>query len=133
MSALRLPENILRYVGLTLLVMIGLGLIFPPVERLLERPFARIPQRQVNKEGRAFVLGLGLGLLYVPCAGPVLAAITVAGARGELSLKVVALTVSFAVGTAVPLLIFALAGRESPSGWPPSVPGPANSASAPAC
>lgn len=71
-SALGLPENILRYVGLTLLVMIGLGLIFLPVDRLLERPFARIPQRQVNKEGSAFVLGLGLGLLYVPCAGPVL-------------------------------------------------------------
>ncbi|MFJ9900799.1 cytochrome c biogenesis protein CcdA [Streptomyces sp. NPDC091280] len=111
-SALGLPDDILRYVGLVLLVLIGLGLVFPPVERLLEKPFARIPQRQVNKEGSAFVLGLGLGLLYVPCAGPVLAAITVAGARGELSLGIVALTVSFAVGTALPLLVFALAGRR---------------------
>ncbi|MFJ5829496.1 cytochrome c biogenesis protein CcdA [Streptomyces sp. NPDC093089] len=80
-SALGLPQDILRYVGPTLLVLIGLGLIFPPVERVLEKPFARIPQRQVDKEGSAFVLGLGLGLLYVPCAGPVLAAITIAGAR----------------------------------------------------
>ncbi|MFJ5636928.1 cytochrome c biogenesis protein DipZ [Streptomyces goshikiensis] len=111
-SALGLPQDILRYLGLGLLVMIGLGLIFPPVERLLEKPFARIPQRQVNKEGSAFVLGLGLGLLYVPCAGPVLAAITVAGARGEISADIVALTLSFAVGTAVPLLVFALAGRQ---------------------
>ena len=111
-SALGLPDDILRYVGLVMLVLIGMGLVFPPVERLLEKPFARIPQRQVNKEGSAFVLGLGLGLLYVPCAGPVLAAITVAGARGELSLDIVALTVSFAVGTALPLLVFALAGRR---------------------
>ncbi|MER7681428.1 cytochrome c biogenesis protein CcdA [Streptomyces sp. NPDC096934] len=111
-SALGLPEDIMRYVGLVLLVLIGLGLVFPPVERLLERPFARLPQRQVNREGGAFVLGLGLGLLYVPCAGPVLAAITVAGARGKLSLDIVALTVSFAVGTALPLLVFALAGRR---------------------
>ncbi|MFJ8490022.1 cytochrome c biogenesis protein CcdA [Streptomyces sp. NPDC094038] len=111
-SALGLPDDILRYVGLALLVLIALGLVFPPVERLLEKPFARIPQRQVNKEGSAFALGLGLGLLYVPCAGPVLAAITVAGARGELSLDIVALTVSFAVGTALPLLVFALAGRR---------------------
>lgn len=111
-TALGLPEDILRYVGLALLVLIGLGLIFPPVERLLEKPFARIPQRQVNREGGAFVLGLGLGLLYVPCAGPVLAAITVAGAQGHLSLDIVALTVSFAVGTALPLLAFALAGRR---------------------
>lgn len=111
-SALGLPEDILRYVGLALLVMIGLGLIFPRVESLLEKPFARIPQRQVNKEGSAFVLGLGLGLLYVPCAGPVLAAITVAGARGRISTDVVALTLSFAIGTAIPLLVFALAGRR---------------------
>ncbi|MFD0070784.1 cytochrome c biogenesis protein CcdA, partial [Streptomyces sp. NPDC127574] len=111
-SALGLPDDILRYVGLALLVMIGLGLIFPRVESLLERPFARIPQRQVNKEGSAFVLGVGLGLLYVPCAGPVLAAITVAGARGAISADIVALTVSFAVGTAIPLLAFALAGRR---------------------
>lgn len=112
LSALGLPQDLLRYVGLALLVLIGLGLIFPPVERLLEKPFARIPQRQVNKEGSAFVLGLGLGLLYVPCAGPVLAAITVAGARGQINADIVALTVSFAVGTAIPLLIFALAGRR---------------------
>ncbi|MFE2326845.1 cytochrome c biogenesis protein DipZ [Streptomyces sp. NPDC059385] len=111
-SALGLPQDILRYIGLSLLVLIGLGLIFPPIERLLEKPFARIPQRQVNKEGSAFVLGLGLGLLYVPCAGPVLAAITVAGARGQINADIVALTLSFAVGTAIPLLVFALAGRR---------------------
>ncbi|MFD4592788.1 cytochrome c biogenesis protein DipZ [Streptomyces rubiginosohelvolus] len=111
-SALGLPQDILRYIGLGLLVLIGLGLIFPPVERVLEKPFARIPQRQVNKEGSAFALGLGLGLLYVPCAGPVLAAITVAGARGEISADIVVLTLSFALGTAIPLLVFALAGRR---------------------
>ncbi|MER7908859.1 cytochrome c biogenesis protein DipZ [Streptomyces sp. NPDC096068] len=111
-SALGLPQDILRHIGLGLLVLIGLGLIFPPVERVLEKPFARIPQRQVNKEGGAFALGLGLGLLYVPCAGPVLAAITVAGARGEINAGIVVLTLSFALGTAVPLLVFALAGRR---------------------
>ncbi|MFE6780387.1 cytochrome c biogenesis protein DipZ [Streptomyces sp. NPDC057702] len=111
-SALGLPDDILRYVGLTLLVLIGLGLVFPQVESLLERPFARIPQRQVGRQGGAFALGVGLGLLYVPCAGPVLAAITVAGARGRISADIVALTVSFAVGTAIPLLAFALAGRR---------------------
>lgn len=112
LSALGLPQDILRYIGLALLVLIGFGLIFPPIERLLEKPFARLPQRQVNKDGSAFVLGLGLGLLYVPCAGPVLAAITVAGARGRISVEIVALTLSFAVGTAIPLLAFALAGRR---------------------
>lgn len=110
-SVLGLPDNILRYIGLGMLILLGLGLIFPPLERLLEKPFARLPQRRVNKEGSAFALGLGLGLLYVPCAGPVLAAITVAGAQGKINIGIVVLTLSFAVGTAFPLLVFALAGR----------------------
>ena len=68
-------------------MLLGLGLIFPQFERLLEKPFARLPQRRVNKEGSAFALGLGLGLLYVPCAGPVLAAITVAGATDKIGMR----------------------------------------------
>ncbi|MFJ4963781.1 cytochrome c biogenesis CcdA family protein [Streptomyces sp. NPDC088729] len=71
---------------------------------------------RLSTAGSAFALGLGLGLglglLYVPCAGPVLAAITVAGVRGEISADIVVLTLSFALGTAVPLLVFALAGRR---------------------
>ncbi|MFI1453772.1 cytochrome c biogenesis protein CcdA [Streptomyces roseus] len=102
---------LLRCVGLSLLVLISLGLIFPPVGRLTKKPFARIPQRPVNG-GSAFFLGLGLGLLYVPCAGPVPAAISVAGARGEINTGIVALTLSFAAGAAVPLLAFALSGRR---------------------
>lgn len=55
---------------------------------------------------------LALGLLYVPCPGPVLAAITLAGATGEISVGTVVLTVSFALGAAIPLLFFAFAGRR---------------------
>jgi thioredoxin family protein/cytochrome c biogenesis DsbD-like protein len=46
----------------------------------------------------------------VPCAGPVLAAIAVAGATGKFGPSTLALTVAFAVGTALPSLVFALAG-----------------------
>ena len=94
-----------------LLVLVGIAMMFPQVQHLLEVPFARIRQRQVSGEHGGFVLGLALGAVYVPCAGPVLAAITVAGATGKIGLRTVALTVAFAVGAAIPLLIFALAGR----------------------
>jgi Cytochrome c biogenesis protein len=87
-------------------------MIIPRVGALLERPFSRLPQRSVDTDRGGFVLGLALGAVYVPCAGPVLAAITVAGATGKIGAETVVLTVSFAVGTAIPLLIFALAGRH---------------------
>ena len=48
---------------------------------------------------------------YVPCAGPVLAAVAVAGSTGRIGTDTLVLALSFALGTAVPLLAFALAGR----------------------
>ena len=111
LSALPLPQDIIRWAGLVVLVLLGIAMLFPRVELLLERPFTRIPQLRVTLEHGGFVLGLALGAVYVPCAGPVLAAITVAGATGRIGLRTIALTVAFAVGTAIPLLIFALAGR----------------------
>lgn len=117
LSVLGLPQDLLRWAGITLLVLLGIGMIVPRFEAVLERPFQRIAafgaQRGAARQDRgAFVLGLGLGVLYVPCAGPVLAAITVAGATGNIGIETVALTVSFAVGAALPLLLFALAGRR---------------------
>ena len=87
--------------------------MFPPFEALLERPFSRLPQKQPGSGRSGFGLGLALGVLYLPCAGPVLAAIVLAGATGSLGLPTVALTASFAVGAGVPLLVFALAGRRA--------------------
>lgn len=51
-------------------------------------------------------------MLYVPCAGPILAAIVVAGATATIGLGTVVLTATFALGAALPLLFFALAGQR---------------------
>ena len=112
LSLLHLPQDAIRWVALAALVTIGLGLIFPRVEQLLEKPFARLPQKQFATRSSGFRLGLTLGVLYVPCAGPVLAAIVVAGATGSIGIEIVVLTFAFAVGAALPLLFFALAGRR---------------------
>ncbi|UCR88991.1 cytochrome c biogenesis protein DipZ [Mycetocola spongiae] len=112
LSVLGLPQDVLRWAALIVLVAIGLGLIFEPLQHLLERPFARFPQRAIKPERRGFGLGLALGAVYVPCAGPILAAITVAGSTGTIGWETVVLTVSFALGTSIPLLFFALAGRR---------------------
>jgi cytochrome c biogenesis protein CcdA/thiol-disulfide isomerase/thioredoxin len=112
LSLLHLPQDAIRWVALVALVAIGLGLIFPQFEALLEKPFSKLPQKQFGSGSSGFGLGLALGVLYVPCAGPVLAAIVIAGATGTIGLSTVALTLSFAVGAALPLLVFALAGQR---------------------
>ena len=111
LSALHLPQDVLRWAGLVTLTLVGIGLAVPWVGHQLEKPFSRLPQRYVSPDRGGFVLGLALGAVFVPCAGPVLAAITVAGATGRVTGETVALTLAFAVGTAIPLLVFALAGR----------------------
>jgi cytochrome c biogenesis protein CcdA/thiol-disulfide isomerase/thioredoxin len=111
LASLHLPDDAIRWLGLGLLVLVGLGLLVPPLGHLLERPFYRFPQRVTGTGRNGFVLGIALGAVFVPCAGPVLAAITVAGATGHIGLRTIGLTLGFAVGTAIPLLAFALAGR----------------------
>ncbi|WP_406817252.1 cytochrome c biogenesis protein DipZ [Mycobacterium sp. M23085] len=112
LTALHLPQDAIRWAALVVLTLIGLGLIFPPVQHLIERPFAYLPQRQIGSGTNGFGLGLTLGALYVPCAGPVLAAIVVAGGTSSIGPGALVLTAAFAVGNALPLLAFALAGRR---------------------
>jgi cytochrome c biogenesis protein CcdA/thiol-disulfide isomerase/thioredoxin len=113
LSALGLPQGFWRDVGIVMLVVIGIGFLFPPLASLLERPFARLTARhQPDGMAGGFVTGLALGLLFVPCAGPILAAITVAGASHKVGWTAVFLTISFALGAALPLLVVALAGGQ---------------------
>ena len=111
-SLLHLPADALRDAGIALLVLVGLGYLIPPLGVLLERPFARIASRRPSGRAGGFVLGLALGVLYVPCAGPILAAITVVGATHKVGLTALFVTAAFAVGTAIPLLAVAIAGSQ---------------------
>ncbi len=113
LSALGLPQGFWRDVGIVLLVVVGIGFLFPPLSSVLERPFARLTTRhQPDGSAGGFIIGLALGLLFVPCAGPILAAITVAGATDKVGWTAVFLTVAFALGAALPLLVVAVAGSQ---------------------
>jgi cytochrome c biogenesis protein CcdA/thiol-disulfide isomerase/thioredoxin len=111
LGALNLPQDIIRWVAMVVLILIGIGLIVPKFEYILEKPFAFLPKRNVDAKRNGFGVGLALGAVFVPCAGPVLAAIIVAGSTGQIGTGTVILTLSFAIGVAIPLLFFALAGR----------------------
>jgi cytochrome c biogenesis protein CcdA/thiol-disulfide isomerase/thioredoxin len=112
LSAVGLPQDFLRDAGLVVLGLVALGLIVTPLGDLLERPFARFGRHQPTGTSSAFVLGLGLGVLFTPCAGPILTAITTIGSTSRVGFPIVVLTFVFACGAAVPLLAFALAGQR---------------------
>jgi cytochrome c biogenesis protein CcdA/thiol-disulfide isomerase/thioredoxin len=112
LTALDLPQDLLHNLGIVALGLLGAGLLVPSLGQLLERPFTRLQGHQPTGRTSGFVLGLALGTVFVPCAGPVLAAISVIGATHHVSTWGVLLTVAFAAGAALPLLVVALAGSQ---------------------
>lgn len=116
LGLLHLPQSLLRWGGIVLLALVGIGMFVPQVGELLQKPFDALPRPTVLQEkarGKGgFLIGMALGAVYAPCAGPVLAAVTVAGSTGEIGWSTVALTLSFAAGSALPLLAFAFAGNR---------------------
>jgi len=111
-SALGVPDGLLRTLALVILIGVGLGLLIPGIGHRLEKLFWRIPNRGPVRGGSAYVFGLTLGVVFVPCAGPVLAAITVLAASQGLTWGLIVLTLAFSAGLAIPLLLVAWLGGD---------------------
>ena len=110
--------NILRSGAAILLLAFGLLMIWPaPFEWLSIRlngligagPAGNVNSRQGNIGG--FVLGTTLGLVWTPCAGPVLGSIlplvATSPSTGWASLQLLA----YAIGAAIPMLAIAYGGQ----------------------
>jgi cytochrome c biogenesis protein CcdA/thiol-disulfide isomerase/thioredoxin len=112
LEALGLPEDLLRNLAIALLLLLAATLLFPPFAGLLERPFLFLTRRRARTDGSGFILGASLGLVFVPCAGPVLAAVTALSAAGDVGIRTVLVTLCYALGAALPMLAIALGGQR---------------------
>ena len=112
LSSLGLPQDVLRNLAIATLFVLAASLLFPQVAYWLERPFAFMTRRRGGDLGGGFVLGVSLGLVFVPCAGPVLATITALSAQHRIGVETVLLTLAYAVGAAGPMLLIALGGQR---------------------
>ncbi|CAN5689573.1 cytochrome c biogenesis protein DipZ [soil metagenome] len=116
LSALGLPEDLLRDLAIAAMLVMAASLLSRRVAWLLERPLLFLTRRRPSTDGNGLVLGLSLGLVFVPCAGPVLAAVTVLAASGDIGLRIVLVTGAYAVGAAIPMLAIAIGGQRLTSG-----------------
>ena len=112
LTALGLPDDLLRNLAIAIVVVVGLGLLWPRLGDLLGRPFYALARRPPSDTGGGFVLGLSLGLLFTPCAGPVIAAVATVAATQDLTLSAFAITLAYGLGAGLVLLGFALAARR---------------------
>jgi cytochrome c biogenesis protein CcdA/thiol-disulfide isomerase/thioredoxin len=116
LSALGLPQDLLRNIAIAALLVLAASLLSQRVAWLLERPFLFLTRRRVGQDSNGFVVGLSVGLVFVPCAGPVLAAVTALAASGTVTFRIVLVTAAYAVGAAVPMLAIAIGGQRLGSG-----------------
>ncbi len=112
LSALGLPEDLLRNIAIATLVLVGLALVWPPLGDVLRRPFMAVGRRAPVHAAGGFVLGASLGLVFTPCAGPVIAAIATVAATQRFSLDAVLITLAYAVGVGLVVLAFAVTAQR---------------------
>jgi cytochrome c biogenesis protein CcdA/thiol-disulfide isomerase/thioredoxin len=128
LSAVGLPQDTLRNVAIGLLFVVAATLLVPRLGMLIEAPFTRLSRRPSGDLGGGFLLGVSLGLVFVPCAGPVLATVSVLAAERRVGVRLVLLTLCYAAGAGAVLLLVALGGqrvtrrlRQTRAWWRPAL------------
>lgn len=113
------PGDLLRYVAIVLVFMFGLVMVVPRLTKISEKMLAGLSgvsllNKKVESDGfwGGFVIGLSLGLLWVPCAGPILAAVIALASTQSVTFESVLITFAYVCGSSVVLLLFVYGGRE---------------------
>src|ERR1700683_3954892 len=107
-----------RYVAIVIFLVFGLPLLFPSLAEALTRPLVQAgakiqggPSSDISV-GKSFVLGISTGLLWAPCAGPILGLILTGAAIQGPGVRSSFLLLSYALGAATSLGIAFLAGKK---------------------
>jgi cytochrome c biogenesis protein CcdA/thiol-disulfide isomerase/thioredoxin len=112
-----------RYAALALLALFGVALLFPALSDMLTRPVVALgshlsetADRRAGTSGSSvlpsLLLGVATGLLWAPCAGPVLGLILTGAALEGANVKTSLLLVAYAAGAATSLaLALVIGGR----------------------
>jgi cytochrome c biogenesis protein CcdA/thiol-disulfide isomerase/thioredoxin len=107
-----------RYVAMTVFLILGLTLLFPDLADTLTRPLVRAGSHlqgsptTETRVGKSFLLGISTGLLWAPCAGPILGLILTGAAIQGPGTRSSFLLLSYALGAATSLAIALVAGKK---------------------
>ena len=107
-----------RWAALALLALFGLALIFPALSDRMTRPLVAWGSRLTDTAGTkggigsSLLLGAATGLLWAPCAGPILGIIFTTAALQGASASTSLLLLAYAAGAATSLALALLAGGK---------------------
>jgi cytochrome c biogenesis protein CcdA/thiol-disulfide isomerase/thioredoxin len=107
-----------RWIALVLLALFAVTLLFPALSDRMTRPLVALGGRLTEANtaeaniGQSLVLGVATGLLWAPCAGPILGLILTAAALQGASASTALLLVTYAAGAGTSLAVALLCGRK---------------------
>jgi cytochrome c biogenesis protein CcdA/thiol-disulfide isomerase/thioredoxin len=105
-----------RVAALILFAIFGLTLLFSSLAERLSRPLVQLGSRLSGSHDsspsvlNSFILGIATGLLWTPCAGPILGLILTGAALSGTSVRTAILLLAYAAGAATSLALALLAG-----------------------
>ena len=111
--------EILRYIAVVIIGILGFTLIIPQAGAALESFVSKLSNKlkptQQNTDTDGFqsglLTGLSLGIVWTPCAGPILATIATLAATQAVTLNLILVTLVYVTGVGIPLFFFATAGQ----------------------
>jgi cytochrome c biogenesis protein CcdA/thiol-disulfide isomerase/thioredoxin len=116
LDALGLPNGFARDLAIVVLFGFGISLLIPAIGDRIEAFASSLTPGPARFRGEGFWSGLfvggSLGLVYAPCAGPILAGVIVVSAAQDFTAGRLAVALSYAVGSAIVLYLLLLGGRR---------------------
>src|SRR5207244_1569393 len=111
------PDGLWRTLAIVTLVGFGLSLAIPAVAARVEAALSRTtrgvsPAREADGFGSGTLVGASLGLVYAPCAGPILAGVITVSASQSFSFGRLLVALAYGAGSAVVLYLLMLGGRR---------------------
>ena len=115
-AALGLPNGITRTIAVVVLVVFGISLLVPALSAHFEAWLSRFGRVPPDRGSGGFFsgvpLGFGLGFLYAPCAGPILASVITVSAAQSFTAGRLAVAFAYALGSAAALYLIMIGGRR---------------------
>ena len=115
-AALGLPNDLTRILAIATLLVFGVLLCVQPLADRLEAWISRVVPGPARAGGDGFgsgmLLGASLGLVYAPCAGPILAGVITVSAAQDFAVGRLAVALAYSIGSAAVLFLLMVGGRR---------------------
>ena len=117
-DALGLPDDLLRNLAIVVLLLFGITLLVPAFSTRFEGYLSRLTSRFQPKSGTGdgfwsgVLVGASLGLVYAPCAGPILAGVITVSASQSFTAGRLAVALAYGLGSALVLYLLMIGGRR---------------------